>query len=215
MISSDTHKTIGQLIKEEVERQGLSAKKFGEMICCERANVYKIYERSSLDTAQLGLISRALNDNFFVDIANDQMLSGVEDERALKEIANRMAVSQFVEVIPKVLAKLGVEPSIFFGRPLDIPEEIPIPEYFISPFNITFSVSDLLFDKANCNLAQTATVNRITDDTTGLQVDLWKFIVPGPNLVNLKLDYKTEDEWEYTLRFVFKHFYTKYNIIKE
>ena len=32
MITSETHKKIGQLIKEEVERQGLSAKKFGEMI---------------------------------------------------------------------------------------------------------------------------------------------------------------------------------------
>ena len=162
-----------------------------------------------------------LDFNFENDDIVDEVLTIFDKNKtysatsALKEIANRMAVSQFVEVIPKVLAKLGVEPSIFFGRPLDIPEEIPIPEYFISPFNITFSVSDLLFDKANCNLAQTATVNRITDDTTGLQVDLWKFIVPGPNLVNLKLDYKTEDEWEYTLRFVFKHFYTKYNIIKE
>lgn len=214
MITSETHKKIGQLIKEEVERQGLLAKKFGEMICCERANVYKIYERSSLDTAQLGLISRVLNHNFFIDIANDQMLSGVEDEKALKEIAERMAVSQFVEVVPKVLAKLGVEPSIFFGRPLDIPKEIPIPEYFLSPFNITFSVGDLLFDKVNCNLAQTATVNRITDEKSGLKVDLWKFIIPCPNLINIKLDYKTEEEWEYTLRFVFKHFYNKYNIIK-
>lgn len=214
MITSETHKKIGQLIKEEVERQGLSAKKFGEMICCERANVYKIYERSSLDTAQLGLISRVLNHNFFIDIANDQMLSGVEDETALKEIAERMAVSQFVEVVPKVLAKLGVEPSIFFGRPLDIPKEIPIPEYFLSPFNITFSVGDLLFDKVNCNLAQTATVNRITDEKSGLKVDLWKFIILCPNLINIKLDYKTEEEWEYTLRFVFKHFYNKYNIIK-
>lgn len=212
----EQHKIIGQLIKEEVERQGLSAKKFGEMICCERANVYKIYERSSLDTAQLGLISRALKHNFFIDIANDQMLSGVEDERALKEIINRMAVSQFVEVVPKVLTKLGIEPCIYFGRPLGIPAEIPVPEYFIgNPFFITFSVDDLLFDKANCNLAQTATVNRITDNSTGLQVDLWKFVISGPYLVNLKLDYKTEEEWEYTFRFIFKHFYNKYNIIKE
>lgn len=142
------------------------------------------------------------------------MLSGVEDEKALKEIAERMAVSQFVEVVPKVLAKLGVEPSIFFGRPLDIPKEIPIPEYFLSPFNITFSVGDLLFDKVNCNLAQTATVNRITDEKSGLKVDLWKFIIPCPNLINIKLDYKTEEEWEYTLRFVFQHFYNKYNIIE-
>lgn len=196
------NKKIGQLIREEVERQGLSAKKFGEMIYCERANVYKIYERSSLDTAQLGLISRALNHNFFVDIANDQKISGLEDEVALKEIINRMAVSQFVEVVPKVLAKLGVEPAIFFGRPLGIPDDIPIPEYFLSRFDLTFSVGDLLFDKANCNLAQTATVNRITDEATGLQVDLWKFIVPGPNMVNLKIDYKTEEEWEYALKFV-------------
>lgn len=214
MIDNNSHKTIGQLIKEEVERQGLSAKKFGEMIHCERANVYKIYERTSLDTAQLGLISKALNHNFFVDIVNDQMLSGVEDEKALKEISNRMAVSQFVEVVPKVLAKLGVEPSIFFGRPLDIPEEIPTPDYYISPYNITFSIGDLLRDKANCHLAQTANVQRFTDDTTGLQVDLWKFIVPGPDWVNLKLDYKTEEEWEYTLKFVFNNFYNQYNIIK-
>lgn len=214
MIDNNSHKTIGQLIKKEVERQGLSAKKFGEMICCERANVYKIYERTSLDTAQLGLISKALNHNFFVDIANDQMLSGVEDKNALEEIANRMAVSQFVEVVPRVLAKLGVEPSIFFGRPLGIPEEIPTPDYYISPFNITLSIGDLLYDKANCNLAQTANVQRFTDETTGLQVDLWEFVVFGPNWVNLKLNYKTEEEWEYTLKFVFNNFYNQYNIIK-
>lgn len=215
MNSKSGIKHIGQLIKEEVDRQGLSAKKFGELICCERANVYKIYERSSLDTAQLGLISRALNHNFFIDIANNQILSGVDDKDALEEIRNRVAISQFVEVVPKVLTKLGVEPCIFFGRPLDIPEEIPIPEYFISPFNITFSVGDLLYNKSGCNLSQTATVNRITDETTGLIVDLWKFIIPGPNLVNLRLDFKTEDQWEYALKFVFKHFYSKYNIIKD
>ena len=215
MISKKKNVIIGQLIKEEVERQGLSAKKFGEMICCERANVYKIYERSSLDTAQLGLISRALNHNFFLDIADNQLLSGVDDEKAQQEIYDRMAIAQFSGVVPKILARLGVEPCIFFGRPLDVPEEIPLPDYFISPYNITFSVGDLLYNKANCNLAQTATVNRITDEKSGLIIDLWKFIIPGPNLVNMKLDYKTEEQWEYTLRFVFKHFYSKYNIIKE
>ena len=41
------------------------------------------------------------------------------------------------------------------------------------------------------------------------------WFVPGPNLVNLKLDYKTEEEWEYALRYVFSHFYSNYNIIKQ
>lgn len=213
MIKSYSHISIGQLIKKEVERQGISAKKFAEMISCERANVYKIYERSSLDTAQLGLISRVLNHNFFFDIANDQMLSGVDDEKALKEISNRMAVSQFVEVVPKVLIKLGVEPCIFFGRPLDISEDIPIPDYYVSPYNIFLSIGDFLIEKTNCNLSQVATVNRITDDSTGLQVDLWKFR-DSEAMVNIKLDYKTEEEWEHTFYFVFKNFYKKYNIIK-
>ena len=215
MKNKEIHKNIGILIKEEVERQGLSAKKFGEMISCERANVYRIFNRTNIDTALLGLISKVLKHDFFLDIVKDPSLSGVEDESALREIADRMAVSQFVEVIPKVLAKLGIEPLISFGRPLDIPEEIPIPEYQINPYYLTFSVGELLFDKANCNYSQAANVKRFTDENSGLQIDLWEFIVPGPNLVNLKLDYKTEEEWEYALRYVFSHFYSNYNIIKQ
>lgn len=198
---------IGQLIKNEVERQGISVKKFAKMIYCERANVYKIYERASLDTAQLGLISKALNHNFFLDIANNQVLSGVDDEQSLKDIYNRRAVSQFVEVIPDILMRLGVEPLIYFGRPIDIPKEIPLPDYCISPYNITFSIGEMLYDKTHCNFSNTENVKRITDDVTGLQVDFWQFTTPGPGFVNLKLDYKTEDEWMYALEFVFKTFY--------
>lgn len=216
MTNKSSHMKIGQRIKEEVQRQGLSAKKFGELINCERANVYKIYDRTTIDTALLGIISNALNHNFFLDIVNEPTLSGVENENALKEIRNRMAVSQFVEVIPKILLKLGIEPVIFFGRPIELPEEIPVPDYYISPFNITLSVGDLLFDKYNCNLDNAAKVKRITDETTGLQIDQWEFLFPEPhNMINLKLDFKTDDEWEYTLRFVFKHFFNQYKIIQE
>jgi len=92
MNKKELHKNIGFLIKEEVERQGLSAKKFGEMISCERANVYKIFNRTNIDTALLGLISKVLKHDFFLDIVKDPSLSGVEDESALKEIADRIAV---------------------------------------------------------------------------------------------------------------------------
>ena len=208
-------KSIGQQIKEEADRQGISADKLGEMIGCNRQNVYKIYAKTSLDTARLGSISRALHHDFFADIVANPFLSGVDDEEAQKEIYNKMAVAQFTEVAPKVLMKLGIEPVIFFGRPIGIPQDIPLPDYFIGPFNLTLTIGDLLFDKQNCNLGNTAKVARFTDERTGLSVDQWEFKNFGPNLIDLKLDYKTEEEWEAAFRFVFKHFYSKYNIIKE
>ena len=67
-----------------------------------------------------------------MDIAENPILSGLEDENALQEIRNKMAVPQFVEVVPNVLIKLGVDQPFSLGRPLDIPKENPMPEYYIT-----------------------------------------------------------------------------------
>lgn len=207
----EEYKHIGDLIKEEVDRQGLSASEFGKKIYCERGNVYKIYKRKSIDTALLGIISNALNHDFFADIASNHLLSGVDDEEVRKEVYNKMAVAQFIEVVPDLLEKLGVEPHIFFGRPLEIPKEIPIPDYYITP-NISLSLNELLFDKMNCNLENAISVKRFKDNDTELLVDLWEFRWNADNLLNIKLDYKTKEEWEYTLRFIFKTFFRNIEI---
>ena len=57
---------IGGLIKKTLDKDGRSAKWLAEKIHCKRRNVYDIYNRASIDTAQLLRISLALKTDFFV-----------------------------------------------------------------------------------------------------------------------------------------------------
>lgn len=56
---------IGQLIKEQVEIQGKSVVWFARQLSYSRTNVYKIYEKSSIDTKVLLRISAILHYDFF------------------------------------------------------------------------------------------------------------------------------------------------------
>ena len=56
---------IGQLIKQELELQERTPSWLARKINCERPNVYNIFERKSIDTDLLLLISKALNKDFF------------------------------------------------------------------------------------------------------------------------------------------------------
>lgn len=56
---------IGNLIRKEVERQGLTVVDFARQLGCSRTNIYKIYDHQSIDTAQLQRISLLLHCDFF------------------------------------------------------------------------------------------------------------------------------------------------------
>lgn len=56
---------IGKIIKEELYRQERSIAWFSRKLNCSRSNVYKIFERTTIDTELLVRISRILNRNFF------------------------------------------------------------------------------------------------------------------------------------------------------
>ena len=56
---------IGHLIRQEVERQGLTVVALARMLSCSRTNIYKIFEHRSIDTAQLLRISSLLHTDFF------------------------------------------------------------------------------------------------------------------------------------------------------
>lgn len=52
------NKTLGELIEYEVRKQGLPITAFADMIYCQRANVYNLFQRGDkIDAAQLKLIS--------------------------------------------------------------------------------------------------------------------------------------------------------------
>ncbi|MBQ8224939.1 MAG: XRE family transcriptional regulator [Bacteroides sp.] len=59
---------IGEIIKHELERQERSVSWFAQKLSCNRANVYNIFLRSSIDTALLVRISKILNRNFFKEL---------------------------------------------------------------------------------------------------------------------------------------------------
>ena len=64
-------KPIGELIKEELKRQERSVSWFARQLCCDRSNVYRIFQKNSIDTNILTRISIILHRNFFKELAEE------------------------------------------------------------------------------------------------------------------------------------------------
>lgn len=64
---------IGHRVKEifDAQPKGYTAARLAAEIHCERRNVYRIFEKKSLDTDQLLLLSRALGHDFFADLSEE------------------------------------------------------------------------------------------------------------------------------------------------
>lgn len=60
---------IGQLIQEELSRQERNPSWLARKIHCDRTNIYKIFQRDSIDTSLLTQISEALGRDFFKDLS--------------------------------------------------------------------------------------------------------------------------------------------------
>lgn len=56
---------IGSEIRLRVEQNGMTVVHLARLLCCSRTNIYKIYERPSIDTALLQRLSRILDYDFF------------------------------------------------------------------------------------------------------------------------------------------------------
>ncbi len=61
---------IGTIIKEELERQERSVSWFARKLSCDRSNVYRLFQKHSIDTALLSRISVILNRDFFKELSN-------------------------------------------------------------------------------------------------------------------------------------------------
>ena len=56
---------IGRCIKEKLEEQGQTTVWLARQLGCHRTNLYKIYEKPTIDTGILLRISRIMRYNFF------------------------------------------------------------------------------------------------------------------------------------------------------
>ncbi|MDR0982636.1 MAG: hypothetical protein LBM07_05265 [Culturomica sp.] len=197
--------TIGELIENEVRRQQIPITHFAELICCNRNNVYDIFQRNKMDIVQLKLISEKLNRNFFKELAEDVDLISDSEENE-NEILKRKVISQFFEVVPEVLRKLGKSSVITFGY---IMEDIPVPDYCLPDYFITFTIGETLKERMNgYNSPILMPIDTKINDN-GIAVDVLINKLYGSMMINIKLDYKSEEEWYQILQFAFE-IYSQY-----
>lgn len=71
--------SIGSLIKEELSRQERSVSWFARKLSCDRSNVYRLFQKHSIDTALLARISTILGRDFFKDLS--ERIRQNDDER--------------------------------------------------------------------------------------------------------------------------------------
>lgn len=65
-----TMKPIGILIKEELEKQERSITWFARKLSCDRSNIYRLFQKESIDTNLLDRISILLGKDFFSDLSD-------------------------------------------------------------------------------------------------------------------------------------------------
>ena len=65
-----TMKPSGILIKEELEKQERSITWFARKLSCDRSNIYRLFQKESIDTNLLVRISILLGKDFFSDLSD-------------------------------------------------------------------------------------------------------------------------------------------------
>lgn len=198
-----TKMTIGEKIEYEVRKQEFSITEFARLINCKRNNVYNIFKRNTIDIELLAKISKVLSYNFFADLAKDYSLADTPQVESEQDEYNRKAVNQFMDVVPKILKELGKETTIGFGSKEEFDE--PMPDFSLPSYCITFTIGSTWTEKSNTVSGSVFDVQQISDG------DKFSFnsIVSKPygsRIIDIKLDYKSYDEWKELLTFVFQKF---------
>ena len=118
---------------------------------------------------------------------------GSNNPEVKKDLLNRRAVAQFFEVMPIVLKNLHIETNIVM--PIMRNEfNDPLPDYGLSDYAISFTVGERLLDRftsTNIELFEVQTHVAYKNHI----VDIWHNKLYHSWFADVKLDYKTEEEW--------------------
>lgn len=194
-------KSIGELIEKEVRRQGMSIVGFAERINCQRNNVYDLFKRNKIDIIQLKRISIVLNRNFFKELADDLDLISDCDESE-EERYRRKAISQFYEVVPVILHKLGRYTAIIFDKSDGTEYEgYPVPDFCLPDYLITFTIGETLEERMGYN--PLLSFSKVSN-SSGCIVEICTNKICNTKSINIKLDYMTEDQWYCALALAFE-----------
>lgn len=62
---------FGKTLEQTLRQQGRTITWFAEQLCCTRPNVYKIFQKESIDTALMYRISKILQHDFFREYSEE------------------------------------------------------------------------------------------------------------------------------------------------
>lgn len=112
------------------------------------------------------------------------------------------AVSQFLDVVPKLLEKMGKNAAIFMGNPC--PSEIDsdcLPDFSLPDYSISFTFGKTLEERMKANSYLSFEVVR---KNVGCEVETCFNKCTSLQTVNIQLTYKTEEQWAEILEFAFE-----------
>jgi len=204
--------TIGGLIRKEVNKQGRNITEFADAIGVCRQDAYSIFKRHNIDILLLKRISVALQHDFFEDLYKNPGLTDLNDPAIEKEVNNNKAMMQFMDVVPKIMKRWNKEANIVRTL-IDVDGGTHIPDMGLQIMGcpdilITLTIGEWLIERYEGDPGSLLKASSIySDDNPEVRVDIWENIYHGNNMIEVKLDYKTEKEWEATLKFAIEQFY--------
>lgn len=193
-------KNIGEEKEDIVRKKGINVTEFAKQINCVRKNVYDIFKRNNIDIELLARISKVLDYNFFADLANDYDLA-TPTQTDEKEEERRNAVYQFLEVVPDIMVKHYPQGNLNIIN-WDELQGIPLPDYVLGPWIFTFTIGESIEERLNGKLQNYMTFKSFSDDK-GNSVLLCDSKFDNKQYIDIKIDYKTKEVWEQTLKLAF------------
>lgn len=153
-----------------------------------------------MDIDLLKRISKVLGVNFFQKIADDLDLVCEEADNVNPQ--EQKAVSQFLDVVPKLLEKMGKNAAIFMGNPCpsDIDSDC-LPDFCLPDYSISFTFGKTLEERMGANRFLSFEVVR---KNAGCEVETCFNKYTSLPTVNIQLTYKTEEQWAEILEFAFE-----------
>ena len=148
-----------------------------------------------MSTDILRKASYLLGHNIFQDLADeyDALYDKKEDvDSDLK------AVAQFFKIVPVVLREMCRDSKIIF----DEDGEHVTPDLILPEYNITFTKGDTYKERIGDNRLIKIIELRSKSDSMIELVD----VLDRTGFINIKLDYKTKEEWRDVLEFAFSIF---------
>lgn len=114
---------LGQEIKKEVQRRGLTVSEFADRLCLARQSVYDIFKKRHCATDQLAAICKILNRDFFNELSG--VIVGAEDDAqdVMESMSTLMPADKlhafknnymFHEVLQEYLLSSRTKPLVVF-----------------------------------------------------------------------------------------------------